>query len=157
MDHLPMPFRHAWLVFIAVTIVNALIFRARSRRPISRDPSLQEGYRKLFWGLLIWGNLPWVIMGLGCLVGGVPTTFHYLRPPDGNPFILAFFASSFLIGILGTYWLFVRGDAETIIRHPGLFNVDFQSPAMLKLSWCLCLAGGITGVISMLVPGLLLP
>jgi hypothetical protein len=144
-------------MFIAVTIVNALIFRARSQRHIAKDPSLEEGYRKLFWGLLIWGNLPWVIMGLGCLVGGIPSVFHYFRPPDGNTFILAFFASIFLIWILGTYWLFVRGGAEMLIRHPELFNSDFQSPAMLKLFWCLCLAGGIVAVTSMLVPGFLLP
>ncbi len=100
---------------------------------------------------MIWGNLPWVFMGLGCEVGGVPTVFYYFRPRDGNPFVIAFFASPAVIWALGTYWLFARGGAEMMIRHPGLLNVSFQSPALLKLFWCVCLAGGIVAAVAMFV------
>jgi hypothetical protein len=88
-------------------------------------------------------------MGAGILFGGVPSMFHFFRPRDGNPFVLAFFASVFLIWILGTFWLLFRGGADMLVKHPGLFNVDFKSPLMLKLFWFLCLAGGIFGVIMM--------
>jgi hypothetical protein len=154
---MPLFVRHFWIAFIAATIANAAIFWARSRRHVAADPSLAAGYRKLLWGLLLWGNVPWVIMGLGCLFGGVPSVFHYVRPRDGNPFVLAFFASGLLIMGLGTYWLFSRGGAEMIVRHPGLLNVDLQSPALLKFFWCLCLAGGVVGAISMCVAEVPLP
>jgi hypothetical protein len=146
---MPWIVRHFWIVFIAMTIFNALVFWARSRRYLADDPSLEAGYRKLFWGQLVWGNVPWIIMGLGCLIGGVPSVFHYFRPRDGNPFVLAFFASVFVIWATATYWLFARGGAEMIIRHPGLLNVNLQSPTVLKFLWCLCLAGGIAGAIAM--------
>ena len=102
--------------------------RARSRRHVAEDPSLAAGYRKLLCGVLIWGNVPWIIMGLGCLVGGVPSVFHYARPRDGNPFVWAFFASGLLILALGTYWLFAAGGAEMIIRHPGLVEHRTSEP-----------------------------
>jgi len=87
-------------------------------------------------------------MGIGCLSGGAPSIFHFFRPRDGNPFVLAFFASIFLIWVLGTYWLFVRGGAEMLIKHPGLINC--KNAAMLKLFWLLALAGGILAVVMML-------
>jgi hypothetical protein len=158
---MPILFRHAWIFLIVGTTVNALYFWGRSRSHVSQDPSLEDGYRKLFWGILVWGNIPWVIMGLGCLVGGVPSAFHYFRPRDGNAFVLAFFASVVIIWFLGTYWLFVRGGAEMIVRHPGLlsgpFGRDITSPAMVKVYWCLCLAGGIWATISMFVLNFPLP
>jgi hypothetical protein len=154
---MPLLLRHLWLLCIAATIINALIFWVRSRHHGYNDPSLEGGYCQLFWGILTWGNIPWVIMGLGILVGGVPSTFHYFRPRDGNPFVLAFFASVFIIWALGTYWLFVRNGAEMITRHPGLFNGDIKSPAFIKLFWCLCLAGGIVGAVAMFVTDIVPP
>jgi hypothetical protein len=151
-------FRHVWVLFIVTTIINALIFRARSERYLCDDPSLEDGYRKLFWGSLISGIIPYAIMGLGCMVGGVPSVFHYINPLDRNPFITAFWALMLLEWVLGTYWLFAWGGAEMIIRHPGLYTRRCHTPAMLKLIWCIATAGVIVWwMIVTQVPGLLLP
>jgi hypothetical protein len=149
--------RHFWLIAIAATIVNALILWVRSRRHVHRDQALESGYRTLFWGLLIWGNLPWVIMGLGVLVGGVPTVLHYLRPRDGNPYVLAFYASGVLIGTLASYWLLARGGAEMIARHPGILRVDIENPAWVKLLWCLCLGTATVAMLMMFIINVPIP
>ncbi len=149
MDFLTIITKWFWAVGIAVTFLNAGIFRFRAREHISASPELAEGYATLIRGFVIWGNIPWAVMGIGCVLGGVTSVFDFFRPRDGNPFVLAFFASVFLIWILGTFWLHFWGGAEMLIKHPGLFNVDFKSPLMLKLFWFLCLAGGIFGVIMM--------
>jgi hypothetical protein len=149
--------RHLWVALVAVMIANALIFRVRSCRYIAENPSLESGYRRLIWGFLIWGNIPWVIIGLGCELGGVPSVLHFVRPRDGNPFVLAFFASVVLIWVLGSYWLFARGGAETMIRHPGLLNAKLQSPALVKIMWCVFLAGGILAAVAMFVTETPLP
>jgi hypothetical protein len=138
-----------WAVSIIVTLLNTAIFRSRASRQIQANPKLQEGYRTLIKGLVFWGNLPWVIMGVGCVFGGVPSVFHFFRPRDGNPFVLAFFASVFLEWILGTYWLVYRGGAQMLVTHPGLFNLDLKTPRMVVLFWFLSLAGGIFAVIMM--------
>jgi hypothetical protein len=135
-----------WAVCIAATLLNAGIFRFRARRHIRGNPALADGYATLIRGFVLWGNIPWVVMGVGCLLGGVPSIDHFLRPREGNPFVLAFFASVFLVWVLGTYWLLFRGGAEMLVEHPGLLNMDFRSPLMVKLFWLLCLAGGIVAV-----------
>jgi len=140
--------KHVWALFIVVMIVNALIMRIRSRRYIAADPSLQEGYRKLFWGIMIWGNIPWIIMGIGLETGCVPSMENFLRPWDGNPFVVGLLASIYFTLALGTYWILVRGGAEMISRHPGQFFLyyDFQSPREVKAVWCIFLAAGIGAV-----------
>lgn len=139
--------KHVWVLFVVVMIVNALIMRIRSRRHIAADPSLQEGYRKLFWGTLIWGNIPWIVMGIGLETGCLPS-LENLHLLDGNPFVVGLFASIYLTLALGTYWIFVRGGAEMIFRHPGQFflNNEFRSPWEVKAVWCFFLAAAIGSV-----------
>ena len=138
-----------WAVCIAVIFLNARILRFRAQRHIQENPDLADGYSTIIRGLVTWGNIPWIVMGIGCVLGGVPSIFHFFRPRDGNPFVLAFFGSAFIIWTLGTVWLLFRGGAEMLVKHPGLFSVDFKSPLMVKLFWFLCLAGGIYAVIMM--------
>lgn len=137
--------KHFWIMFIVVTCANALIMKRRSKVKIEKDPSLKEGYDKIFKGFITWGNIPWIIMGAGIVTGSVPTIFHYFRPTDGNPYVIAFFISVFIIWILGTCWLFLKNGADMLVKHPGIFKFDFSSPAMVKLFWFLCLASSIAG------------
>ena len=112
-------FRHAWILFVAVTCVQTAIWSARSRRFIILRPELSASYSTLIRGLLFWGNLPWVIMGLGCLAGGL-SGFDYLsRTQVGNVYVLAFLASVVVIWILSVYWVFFKGGAEMPAEHPG--------------------------------------
>lgn len=135
--------RHAWLILIGVTVANALILKFRSRAYIQQQPELAAGYQQLFNGVLLWGNLPWVVMGIGIVFGGVPSVFSYCRPRDGNPFVLALFGVVIALWILGFYWLFARRGAEFLIEHPGLLRGNPKSPAMIRLVYCLMVAGGV--------------
>jgi hypothetical protein len=142
-----------WLVAIAVTVINAFIFRQKSKKYIRENPKLEEGYSTLFRGYLFWLNIPWVIMGIGCAVGDVPSVWHYFRPKDGNPYVLAWFVSIFVLWILGTLWLFFRGGAEILSTHPGALTMryglgkkEMTNPTSIKFVWLLALAAGIIGV-----------
>ncbi|MEN6319548.1 MAG: hypothetical protein ABFD82_12425 [Syntrophaceae bacterium] len=145
--------KHFWFIAITVTIINWLIFRKRAQKYIQKNPQLEEGYASLFRGYLFWMNIPWVIMGIGCTFGGVPSVWHYFRPMDGNPYVLAWFGSVFCLWILGTFWLFFRDGAETLVQYPGaiefrygLKSKDITNPAVIKALWLLVLPFGIVGV-----------
>jgi hypothetical protein len=138
--------RHVWLIFIAVTVVNALILKFRSRAHVQQQPELAAGYQQLFNGVLLWGNLPWVVMGIGILFGGVPSTFSYLRPRDGNPFVLAWFGVVVAFWLLGFYWLFTRRGAEFLVEHPGLLRGNPKSPTMIRFFYCLMVACGVVAL-----------
>ena len=145
MNELPFA-RHAWLMFIAVTVVNALILKFRARAYIRQEPSLAAGYEQLFTGVLLWGNLPWIVMGIGILFGGVPSVFSYFRPGDGNPFVLAWFGVVVALWLLGFYWLFARRGAEFLVEHPGLLRRTPKSPTLIRFYYCLMVCGGVAGV-----------
>ncbi len=141
--------RFFWVLAIFVTLLNVAIFKARSLRHIKNNPELREGYGKLLRGYVVWLNIPWIVMGIGCTLGAVPTIWHYFRPSDGNPYVLAWFGSVFLLWTLGSYWLLLRGGAEMLVKHPGAFTTDISSPTIIKLIWLACLSGGVAGIIFM--------
>ena len=139
----------AWAFFILVTLVNAAAFVNRGRRESQANPERREGYRTITRAFVIWCNLPWVVMGVGRVYGGVPSIFSFFRPRDGNPYVIAFFCSVFLLWTLVTYWLILRGGAQKLVDHPGLLNIEIKSPRGVLIYWFLCLAGGITSVVLM--------
>src|SRR5215471_8013343 len=77
---------------------NAVVWRWRARKHISANPALAAGYERLIRGWLVYGNLPWGVMGLGILFGGVPTMFHYFNPRNG-PVVLLWY------GVVVPLWL----------------------------------------------------
>jgi hypothetical protein len=149
--------KYFWALAIVATGINVAIYRARSSKHIQENSELAEGYSRLLRGYFVWMNIPWVVMGAGCTFGEIPTIWHYFRPQDGNPYVLAWFASVFLVWLVGTFWLLFQGGAEMLVKHPGLFNVNISSPTKVKLFWLFCLAFGIFGVAMMWTQNIPLP
>ena len=106
-----------WLVCILVTCLNGAIFWMRAKKKIQQIPNSANGYRTIIRGFVTWGNLPWVVMGVGCTIGGVPSVWHYFNPRGGNGNILAFLVSVVLLWILGSRWIFFRGGAKARITR----------------------------------------
>ena len=146
-----------WFLCIIVTFLNGAIFRFRAKKRIKQNPDLEEGYKKIIRGFVTWGSLPWIVMGIGCTVGGVPSVWHYFNPKEGNPYVLAFFASVFLIWILGGYWILFRGGARELVNHPGILSYDIKSPAIIKLIWIVSVLGGIIAVVMMYTQNIPIP
>lgn len=143
-----MMFRHAWVLFIVVTCANGAIWRWRARKHIRANPALGPGYTRLIRGWLVFGNLPWLVMGLGILFGGVPTVFHYFNPRNG-PIVLTWYVTVITLWAASVYWLFFKRGAETLIAHPGLLNLPSNRSWTVKAFFLLCLAGGIAGLLAM--------
>lgn len=136
-------------MFLAVTVANALVIKFRSRSLIAQRPELASGYRRLFWGYLTFLSLPWLVMGYGIELGGIPNMFSFFRPREGNPIVLTFFATTVVLWILALYWLFARQGAEFLIEHPGVFRGIPQNPTFIKAWFCLAIAGGVVALIAM--------
>ena len=139
-------FNNGWILFILVTVFNAFYLKARSKKFIDKQPDLQEGYDQLFKGYLIYLNIPWIVMGIGILFGGVPSVYSFFRPRDGNIFVLAFHATVVILWMLSIWWFYFNGGAEFLIKYSGVFNRDIQSPMLLKTYFGLSLLGGIIGM-----------
>src|SRR5476649_2000679 len=103
-----------WIVFIIVTCLNVAVLKWRSREYVKANPELAAGYRTLIRGYLIWMNIPWLVMGIGCTVGRIPSMVYFLRPADGNPYVIAWYASVIAEWLLGSYWLFFKSGAKML-------------------------------------------
>jgi hypothetical protein len=59
-------------------------------------------------------NLPWVVMGLGKMLGYTPTLLYYFRPQDRNPFVMAWLAVILFNTCAYAWWVVVAGGAEKV-------------------------------------------
>jgi hypothetical protein len=145
-----------WVVVILVTLGNAAAWRRRGKQHISADPPLAPGYRRLTLGFALWGNIPWVVMGLGVLAGGL-TTRDYLRPWEGNPWVLAWYLTVILLWGILLWWVLRGRGAASIVAHPGLLSIPITRPKHVKLLALLGVAAGIVGIVVLLRGRMLVP
>lgn len=150
-------FKHGWLMFIIVVILNGLVMKFQSKKYIIDKPELKEGYDKYLKGWLIYGNIPWVIMAFGDLSGMTNNIFEYFNPKAMNPIVLIWHASIIILWILSIYWIYFNNGAEFIEQHPGIIKKSSFSgnsnmtTKQIKISYPLILLGGIGGMVMMWV------
>jgi hypothetical protein len=84
-------------------------------------------------------------MGFSIETGRVYSLFSYFHPRDGNPFVLVWLCLVFAEWLLAFWWLFFRRGAELIASHPGFFQHQPKTAAMVKLLYCLMILCGILG------------
>jgi hypothetical protein len=142
---LPFVFRHTWLLFILVTCLQAAVWWWRAEEAIARNPQLEEGYRRLVIGGLVWGNALWVLMGVGIIAGWVSSTMGYFNPRN-SPWVVVWYLALVALWIATIVWLFFQRGAEQLVEHPGLFTSADTSPWMIKAGFLICLAGGVMGL-----------
>ena len=138
-----------WLLCVVFTSV--FVFRAQraAKGYIVKEPELASGYRTIIRGYCILLILPWLVMGIGCTIGGIPSFWHFLNPEEGNPFILTWFISNFIVLGVISYWIFFRGGAKMLIKHHNVLSIDTSYPYVIKLVWIGFLVLGIAVLLSM--------
>lgn len=94
-------------------------------------------------------NIPWVVMGIGILVGGVPSVLSFLRPREGNLFVFAFHMSILVLWALAIWWLYFNQGAEFLVKYPGVMNMNMESVKFVKFYFAACMIGGVIGMIFM--------
>ena len=148
-------FRHACVTFIVVTIANYFILKSRTQKYVDQNPELKIGYDKLFKVLLIYGNIPWVIMAIGDLTSQTNGLFDYFNPKSFNPFVLAFHFYIIIIWVLSVRWVYFKNGADFLLTHPGFIHIrgfgNSITPTsnLIKVFFALALLGGIAGMTMM--------
>lgn len=141
--------KYFWAIAFLITCSHVLFFKAPSKSDIEENPEASQDYNKLKRGYLFWMNLPWIVMGIGCTIGRVPTVFHYFRPRDGNPFVIAWWVIFFIIYILDFYWIFFCKGAEKVVKYRMISYYSFgksgkiSDPKIVKLMHLLILSVGL--------------
>lgn len=121
------------LIAIIATTMNAVILWVKASPMIKENEELKEGYLRssLIYATLM--NIPWVIMLAGILSGSVSGVFGYFAIREGNIYVSAFLGSIALINLAFPIWVFVKGGAKFLVKHPGAYGMNFKSEKGAKL------------------------
>ena len=85
--------------------------------------------------------IPWVVMGFGEIVGGVPNISYFLRPQDRNPYVWSWYASIFLLAVIFAYWVYFRGGAKKAIALEPMRLFSRSGTFALTPGWVKFFAG----------------
>ena len=149
--------KHFWVICIVFTFLNVVVLKNRTSKYVSQTPQLKEGYNSFFKAMIIYANIPWLIVGIGTLSGQTSSVFDYFHPRQLNPIVLLFHLSIIVLWVLIVRWIYFKNGAEFIEKHPGLvrFNGFTGSRNVtsreVRTFAPLALAGGILGMIMMWV------
>jgi hypothetical protein len=121
-----------WVVALVAVLIHIPTMWRRVRPHIEAQPELLAGYRRLIYWNAFWMSLPWLVMGVGVNIGGVPTFLNFLRHMIGGPFVWAFWVVLFTEFLLLGYWAIWRGGAETLSAHPGIATYRAHSVRWMK-------------------------
>ena len=142
-------FKYLWIGFIAVTLLNGLIIFIRSKTYTKNNKELEEGYKKIVFYFITLGNIPWLIMGIGIVLGYTNTIFDYFRPKDLNSIVLLFHVATLILLLVTFNWAFYRGGAEFLERHKIFGTDDNRGAKEIKAYLGLMIAGGLIAMIAM--------
>jgi hypothetical protein len=107
--------RYFWLLCLGISAYNYVVgMRSISSRDPSDPRASAEAIALRRW-FAVSSALPWVVMGWAIIFGGVPNIWYFFRPQDRDPFVLAWFATMFLMAVYFAYWVFFRGGAEKAV------------------------------------------
>lgn len=135
-------YRHSGLVLALVFTVNGAIWW---RNGVRQYPERRRGYRSLVLGFVLGGaafGLAWELAAaLDPAIGadGLPG----VRQGSPLEWLLAGLWGGLVVA--GSYWMFFRGGAGQLARHPGLLVSFPPSPWAYRIAWAVLVLGGVFG------------
>lgn len=127
MDIFPFISRHFWAICLAFLLFNYLAAERKISSSVTLSVAqLDAAKRYLRWFSLA-STLPWLVMGWGQVVGGVPSVWHYFRPQDRNPYVLAWLASIFVLSVLYAVWVFFADGARKTREYELLAAIGMRA------------------------------
>lgn len=135
--------RYFWAIGIAVMLLNGAIYHVRLRLRIA-DTTLQQRGKRVIRGIVGWGCVPWLTMGIGSTVGGIGSVFRFLQAIPFNPWVWLFYLSVIAVWAVMLEWVFRRDGAETVSSLAPLFVASKRSvaPVAVKAFCGIVVAGG---------------
>ena len=113
-------FQYFWIFIVFVIAANGVVWRIAARDRINADPLLRKPLNRLYGGFVFWLSLPFLMMGLSIISGGVDNVLDYLTADIGNPHILGLYALIFAEDALFIYWVFFRRGDHFLALHTEL-------------------------------------
>lgn len=125
--------KYFWLLGIISTSINLLMMRIRCQKHIKKNPELEDSYKNILRYFFTFGNIPWLVLGVGQTIGKIDSPLELLILPNDNPYKIIFWISYIGVFLLANYWIFFRNGAEILSNHPGILFPTKDKAIKLKL------------------------
>ena len=145
-----------WAICILTLIVNGTFAWLRAYKVYKDRPEELSRYVTVIRGYIAWPSIPWLIMAIGIMTGGVPSFYHFARVRDGNPFVISFYICAFLLWVIGTRWVFARGGADLLAKYPVAIRVVTSARAV-KVLWIFCFSAFLVAVMLLFIHEIPIP
>ena len=107
--------RYFWALGLIVSAYHYVLgMRALASKGPS-DPRASPAAISLRRWFAVVGAVPWVVMGWAIIIGGVTNIWYFFRPQDHNPYVLAWFATLFILAVGFAFWVFLLEGAEKVV------------------------------------------
>ena len=106
--------QYFWLIALGFCAFNYVKAKKDFLKSHAAQPTTAAEGEPYLKRLAVGSALPWVVMGVGQVAGFTPTVWHYFRPQDGNPFVLAWLAVCFAGTCLYAWWVLAAGGAQKV-------------------------------------------
>lgn len=117
---------------LVINVIDAAIVWWKVQKRIRENPALRPGYLTLIKVFLLAKSVPWLVMGIGVMKGGLSWQ-DYLDPNRSNPWVVAWLLSLLFLLLLYFYWICFRQGAEILIRYPGVLRRNRNNPKIFKI------------------------
>ena len=91
--------QNIWILFILVNCFNAYHLKKKAAEFIANNPNKEKGYQLIFRNFLIYGSIPWIIIGIGNSFKLTNSIFDYFQPAKMNLIVLVFHFSIIVIWV----------------------------------------------------------
>jgi len=138
MDSFQFISRYFWAISIALALFH-YIKKQHELKAVDNDSTVNMKIKIQYtrWFTLA-TVFPWVVMGLGHIVGDVPSIWYYFRPQDQNPYVVAWFVLNFILVVAFTLWVFFADGARKareyeLLSYTGMSSKTHMSETTIKL------------------------
>jgi hypothetical protein len=122
---------YSWIIVILVIGINLLFIKGKANNYLFDKPEVKVRANSLYFNIFIFTSIPFLIEGLGIILGFNRYAFDYLLINHINIFIVLWLISVIIIWIKGTHWIFKKNGAKFLAEHP---DILFPSPRWFKES-----------------------
>jgi hypothetical protein len=118
--------RYFWVICLAVALAKYLKTRSRIQAAADLSPQEKQSGEACAKWFAVLSCIPWLIMGWGILAGGVSSVFSFLRPADGNPYVVLWLSTVLALSMVYAGWV-LFADGARKVRLLQLQNFSFGS------------------------------
>lgn len=126
-------FNYFWVFLIVFGIINGLSWKRNLLKERTLSDEEEFEFDSLIKGFIIWGTLPWIIMGITSFVFGVSDFRFLVFPNEVSKAYLVFYVTVILLNGYTFIWINFLGGAEKLARYPGIMNHKSAKPISYKL------------------------